>query len=210
MKKIPVKIVKIINDEGIVTEIDPKDMTNIHSSGSVNKYADTFEISLDNSKGKYSNFGKKREEIEIWLGYEETGVTKVLGGYVERALVIVKDGKHTVKIQGRSFFSFLLDNRISGKFEYKEGFSQVLREALKNTPLKGNNILNTQGKGTVILRNIPFVDLFRQLAEEINWTFKVDHNKVVHFNPITPPKHSGIKITDKDIKEMTLIRETKK
>lgn len=211
MKKTPIKIVKIIDSQGTTKDVSPKDITSIHTSESIMKYAGTFDVLLDNTEGKNSKLCETKDEVEIWLGYKKTGIKKVMAGFIDEIL-LEKDGqsKETMRLQGRSYSSILLDTKFSGKINYTEGFSQVLREILKNTPLKPDGILNTEGKGVIIFRNTPLIDIVRQIAEEIGWTFRVDHNKVFHFNPITPPKKSGITLTDKDIKSFRIVKKSKK
>lgn len=210
MKKTPKKIVRITNSQGITKEVSSEDLSSIQTKESIMSYAGTFDLLIDNTNGKNSKLCEVRDEIEIWLGYEETVVKKVMAGFIDR-VVLEKDeeSKNTMRLQGRSYSSILLDTKISGKIHYTKGYSQVLREILKNTHLKPDGVLNTQGKGTIIVRNAPLIDVVRQLAEEVGWTFRVDHDKVFHFKPITPPKDSGITLTDKDIRSLRFVKESR-
>ena len=210
MKKTPIKIVRITNSQGVTKEVPSKDLLSIQTKESVMRYAGTFDILVDNTNGKNTKLCELRDEVEIWLGYKETGTGKVMAGFLDR-IIFEKDeeSKHTIRLQGRSYSSVLLDTKISRKIHYTEGYGQVLKEILKNTPLKTDGVLKTKGKGTIIFRNVPLIDVVRQLAEEIGWTFKVDHDKVFHFNPVTPPKDSGITLTDKDIKSLRFVKESR-
>lgn len=210
MRKIPKKIVKITDSKGITKEVPSDDLLSIQTKESIMSYAGTFDLLLDNTNGKNSKLCEVRDEIEIWLGYKETGVKKVMAGFIDR-VVMEKDeeSKRTMRLQGRSYSSILLDRKISGRIDYTKGYSQVLREILKNTYLKPDGVLNTRGKGTIIVRNAPLIDVVRQLAEEVGWTFRVDHDRVFHFKPITPPKKSGITLKDKDIKSLRFVKESR-
>ena len=210
MKKTPIKLVKITNSQGRTKEISSKDLLSIQTSKSIMNYAGTFDIVVDNTGGKNSKLCEPKDEVEIWLGYKETGIGKVMGGFIDRVILEKsEESKETMRLQGRSYSSVLLDSKVSGKIHYTQGYSQVLRELLKETPLKPKGILNTEGKGTIVLRNAPLIDVVRQIAEEMVWTFEVDHDKVFHFKPFTPPKKSGITLTDKDIKSFRFVKESK-
>lgn len=208
MKKTPIKIVRIKNIQGETKEVPSKDLLNIHTSESIMKYAGTFEITIDNTKGKNSKLAEEKDEVEIILGYKETGARKVMGGFID-TIILQKDqeSKETMQLHGRSYSAVLLDTKISGRIDYTEGYSQVLIEILKETILKPDGVLATKGKGTIILRNAPLINVIRQLSEEIGWTFRVDHDKVFHFKPISPPKNSGVTLTDKDIKSFRFIKK---
>lgn len=211
MKKTPVKIVRITNSWGSTNEVSSKDLLRIQTKESMLRYAGMFDILIDNTNGKNSRLCEANDEVEIWLGYEETGTGKVMAGFIDR-VIFEKDeeSRKTIRLQGRSYSSVLLDRKISGKIHYTEGYSQALREILKDTPLKPDGILNTKGKGTIIFRNAPLIDVIRQLAEEAGWTFKVDHDKVFHFKPFTPPENSGITLTDKDIISYRFVKKSKR
>ena len=198
------------NSKGSTKEIPSRDLLSIKTSESIMKYAGTFDIVVDNTKGKNSKLCEPKDEVEIWLGYKETGIAKVMGGFIDKTIFEKsEESKETMRLQGRSYSSLLLDAKVSGKIHYTEGYSQVLRELLKKTPLRPDGILNTQGKGTIIFRNTPLIDVVRQIAEEKVWTFKVDHDKVFHFKPFTPPKNSGITLTDKDLKSFRFVKESR-
>lgn len=210
MKRTPIKIVRITNSQGLTRDVPSKDLLSIQTKKSIMKYAETFNILIANPNGKNTELCEVSDEIEIWLGYEETRKSKDMAGFID-SVILEKDekSKHTMRLQGRSYSSVLLDNKFSGRIDYTEGYSQVLREILKSTPLKPDGVLKTQGKGTIIFRNAPLIDIVRQLAEELGWTFHVDNDKVFYFNPITPPKHSGITLTDKDIKSMRFVKKSR-
>jgi phage protein D len=210
MNKTPVKIVRIRNAMGKVMEIPSEDLLSIHTSQSIMRYAGTFEIKIINEKGKNSKIAEEGDEVEITLGYKETGTRKVMGGYIDR-IIIEKDEEsgETLRLEGRDYYSILLDTRISGKIDFKNGYSQIIKEILKSTPFNPDGVLDSQGSGTIILKNAPLIDVIRQIAEEIGWTFKVDEEKVFHFKPITPPKNSGITLTDKDLKSFRFVKERK-
>jgi len=210
MKKTAIKLVKITNSQGRTKEISSKDLLSIQTSKSIMNYAGTFDIIVDNTGGKNSKLCEPKDEVEIWLGYKETEIGKVMGGFIDRVILEKsEESKETMRLQGRSYSSVLLDSKVSGKIHYTQGYSQVLRELLKETPLKPKGILDTEGKGTIVLRNVPLIDVVRQIAEEMVWTFEVDHDKVFHFKPVTPPKKSGITLTDKDIKSFRFVKESK-
>jgi len=210
MKKGPIKLVRIIDHEGRANEVPSDDILNIQTSESITCYAGTFDVVVDNTKGKNSKLCEPKDEVEIWLGYKETETKKVMGGFIDR-IVFEKseESKETMRLQGRSYSSVLLDTKVSGKINYTEGYSQVLRDFLEKTPLSPNGIRDTEGEGVIILKNVPLIDVIRQLAEELVWTFSVDHDKVVYFEPFSPPKKSGITLTDKDIKSLRFVKEAK-
>lgn len=209
MSRIAISTVKILSING-TKEIPSKDVLSIQTVESVMKYAGTFDILVDNSEGKNTKLCEIKDEVEIWIGYQDKGTKKVMAGFVDR-IIFEKDqeSKRTMRLQGRTYAAFLLDTRISGKVQYANGYSEVLRKLLDGTPLRPDGILDTTGKGTVIFRNIPLIDVVRQLAEALGWTFRVDHDRVFHLEPYAPPKDSGITLTDKDIKSLKFVKESR-
>ena len=50
-----------------------------------------------------------------------------MGGVIDRVILErEEDTKETIRLQGRSYSSILLDTKISGKIDYTKGYSEVL------------------------------------------------------------------------------------
>jgi len=55
-----------------------------------------------------------------------------MGGFIDRVILErEEDTKETIRLQGRSYSSILLDTKISGKIYYTKGYSEVLRKIIK-------------------------------------------------------------------------------
>ncbi len=207
-KKTAVKKVLIIKSSGKTEEIPDPEIIKIETHASVEQYCGTFHISLKSMNRKNPELIEEKDEVEIWAGYEGKGISKIMAGYVDRiVLEKTENSDETMQVYGRSYESVLLDSRITGRIEYTNGLGQVLREVLKETPLKLDDIQDTEGSGIVMLRNIPLIDVVRQIAEELNWEFRVDLDKVFHFHPYVPPK-SVVTLTSKDIKAYKIVKKS--
>lgn len=198
-KTADVKIV-ITKVSGKREEILRAELKNVKTSASVRVYCGVFVFILESENRKKSEMPEPKDEVEIWMGEKGGEMNKVMAGYIDK-IVFEKSEKsaETAEVYGRSYDSILVDSRITGRIKYSNGLSQVIREVLKNTQLKPDDIRNTSGNGIVIFRNTPLIDAIRQIAEELNWTFSVDYDKVFHFHPYVEPKNVGT-IDLKDVK----------
>jgi hypothetical protein len=205
-KQTPVKKVVVIDHFGTAREISGSDILHIKTRASVAEYCGTFDVVLKNDEGKNSEAAEPKDEMELWAGYPKTGIEKIMAGYVDR-IILKKEAEsgETVEILGRSYESFLFDTEVTGRIEYSEGLSQVVREVLKGTPFNPKGILDSKGTGVVMFRNIPAIDLIRQVSEENGWVFRIDYDKTAHFEPFTPssPTHT---LTTKDVKGFKIVK----
>lgn len=205
-KKTPVKEVVVIDRSGKSHEISDSDILHIKTHASVAEYCGTFDVVLKNDEGKNSKVAEPKDEMELWAGHSETGIGKIMAGYVDHIIFKKEEESgETVEISGRSYESVLFDTRIKGRIDYSNGLSQVVREILKDTPFDLKGILDSKGTGVVMFRNIPAIDLIRQISEENGWVFSIDFDKVAHFGPFipSPPKHA---LTSKDMKSFRIVK----
>ena len=203
LEKTPLKKVIVINRFGRTQEISDSDILNIKTSSSVSEYCGTFQVTLKNDGGKNSKLVETKNEIGIWAGSKEEGIRKIMAGYVDRLVLEKKtETGEKAEIFGRSYESLLFDTKVTIRVEYTEGLSQVVREVLKGFPFDLRGIKDSIGLGVLIVRNTPAIDIIRQISEENGWVFRIDYDKVVHFEPyVQPVKTHNIKSEDiKDYK----------
>ncbi len=206
MEKTPTKKVIVIGRSGESREISDSEILRIHTSASVSEYCGTFQVTLKNDGGKNSKLVEPKDEIELWAGYKEEGISKIMAGYVDRIVFQKKvESGEIAEIFGRSYESLLFDTKITRKIQYTEGLSQVVREVLKGSPFNLSGILNSEGSGVVMLRNTPVIDVVRQVSEENRWAFHIDYDKVVHFEPLASfVKTHNLKL--EDIKDYRIVK----
>jgi hypothetical protein len=186
-----------------------KDMINMKITESIKEYVGHFEILLDNKKGKYTKLCDPQDELEIWVKKLDKKSTKMMAGYIDKIEIERKeDSDPTIKIVGRDYNSILVDTKVSGKILFQNGFGSIIKELFKNTSFHLSNIKETKEKGSIIFNNIFLLDLIKYLAEEKSFMFKIDYDKKIYFEPIKPPKNSGVTLTTKDIKSIKLIKES--
>ena len=205
-KQTPVKKVVVIDRFGKAREISDSDILHFKTRASVAEYCGTFEVALKNEEGKNSRVAEPKDEMELWAGYSTTGMRKIMAGYVDRIIFKKEEGSgETVEIFGRSYESFLFDTKVTGRIQYSDGLSQVVREVLRGTPFNPKGILNSKGTGVVIFRNIPAIDLIRQVSEENGWVFYIDYDKTAHFAPFAPSPKTHT-LTSKDMKGFKIVK----
>lgn len=201
MEKKAIKKIIIIDHFGETKQLSDSDILNIQTSSSVDHYSGSFNVMLTNEAGKNSKIAEATNEIEIWAGYAETGMKKIMAGYIDNIVFQKKEESgETVELQGRSYESFLFDKKVSGKIQFTNGFSQVVREILKTSPFDLKEIQDSKGTGVVIFRNIPIIDLIRQLSEEVGWVFRIDYDKKFYFKPDLRSTTHHHTLTAKDLK----------
>jgi hypothetical protein len=191
---------------GKAREIPESALVNFHSDASVSEYCAKFQLLLTNENGVNSKIVELKEEIEIWTGYKGEAMGKIMGGFIDKIVLSKNQNlEETIEITGRGYESLLFDNKVTGKIQYTEGLSQVVREVLKRFPFNLKGIIDSIGLGVVVFRNCPIIDIIRQICEENNWVFYIDYDKVVHFEPEPSfPKPHTIK--PEDIKSYKFVR----
>lgn len=205
-KKIIKKII-ITDCFGKSNEIPDSDIINIETKASVEKYCGSFTVILNNEDGKNSKIAEAKDEIEIWVGRNEKEIRKIMAGYIDAITLVKKDESgETVELEGRSYESFLLDKKITGKIEYTNGYSEVFREILKNSPFNLDEIQDSSGIGCLVFRDLPLIDLLRQLSEEISWVFKIDYDKNFLFKPDLKDTTHHHEITTDDLKNYRITK----
>lgn len=207
MKKKAIKKIIIIDRFGKTKQLPDSDILNIHATSSVDHYCGSFNVVLKNEAGKNSKIAEATNEIEIWAGYAETGLKKIMAGYIDKIVFQKKEESgETVELQGRSYESFLFDKKVSGKIQFTNGFSQVVREVLKTSSFDLKEIQDSKGTGVVIFRNIPIIDLIRQLSEENGWAFRIDYDKKFYFKPDLQSTTHHHTLTAKDMKSYKITK----
>lgn len=205
-KENAVKEIFVIKGSVGKLKLPDSDITKIETRESVEYYCGTFHLGLKSESRDRSKLPEPKDEVEIWLGSKESELKKVMAGYVDRVVFEKKEGSsETMEVFGRSYASLLVDSRIAGKIEYSDGLSQVIREIIKKTPFRPDDIQDISGKGIVFFRNTPLIDIIRQVAEEVNWEFGIDHDKVFHFHPYVKRESVG-KLDLKDAKSYRLVK----
>ena len=206
-KKTAIKKITIIDSFGTVHHPSDSDILSMKTTSSVNQYCGTFIVTVKDDAGQNSKIADVKNEIEIWAGYVETGINKIMAGYIDELVFQKKEESGvTVEIHGRSYESFLFDNKVSGKIEFTKGFSQVVREILKGSPFNQKGIQDSEGAGVVIFRNTPMIDLIRQLSEDISWVFRIDYDKVFYFQPTFSGTTQHHTLTTKDVKSFKITK----
>ena len=207
MEKKAIKKIVITNLFGETKQVPDSDILSIQTSSSVDHYCGSFNIILKNEAGKNSKIAEATNEIEIYAGYAETGMKKILAGYIDKIVFQKKEESgETLEINGRSYESFLFDKKVSGKIQFTKGFSQVVREILKTSPFDLKEIQDSEGTGVVIFRNISIIDLIRQLSEENGWVFRIDHDKKFYFKPEVSDTTHHHTLTTKDMKSYRITK----
>lgn len=191
---------------GSAREIPESALINFHSNASVREYCAKFQLLLKNEDGVNSNIVEPREEIEMWTGNKGEAMGKIMGGFIDKIVLSKNQNlEETIEITGRGYESLLFDNKVTGKIQYTEGLSQVVREVLKRFPFDLKGIVYSTGLGIAMFRNCPIIDVIRQICEETNWVFYIDYDKIVHFEP-EPSFPKPLTIKPEDIKSYKFVR----
>ena len=207
MEKKALKKIIITDRFGKPKQLPESDIINIITTSSLDHYCGSFTVTLSNEAGKNSKITETKNEIEIWVGYAEKEMRKIMAGYIDKIVFQKKDESgETVELQGRSYESVLFDKTISGKIKYTKGYSQIIREILRYSPFDLNEIQESEGTGVVIFRNIPVIDLIRQLSEEIGWVFRIDYDKKFYFKPDLRDTTHHHTLTAKDMKSYKITK----
>ena len=163
-EKTDIKI--IMNSRKGKLEFSSGEAINFHSNASVSSYCDAYELTLKDQKKEIRDLIEPKIEIEIWVCVKGDGFQKIMAGYIDKIVTEKKEESDAIiKIYGRSYAAFLVDTKISGKIEFHDGYSQVVRMILKDTPFSEGKVDNSSEKGVLIFRNISIIKKFCFIPE---------------------------------------------
>lgn len=205
-QKVEPKVI-ISQKSGNQLEFLSTEMIDFHSTESVKSYCGEFELTLKGQKKEIRDSIEPKAEIQIWVGNKE-GLPKIMAGYIDKIVTEKKEGSdEIIQILGRTYDAFfLVDAKVSGKIIFERGYSQAVREILKDTPFNEGKVENSTGKGILVFRNISLMELIKNITEENGWIFMIDHDKNYYYSPNMPQK-SVATLEDKDIKSYKIITE---
>jgi prophage tail gpP-like protein len=204
-RKVELKVI-ISQKSGNQLEFLSQEIIDFHSTESVKSYCGEFELTLKGQKKEIRDSIEPKAEMQIWVGNKE-GIPKIMAGYIDKIVTEKKENsEEIIKILGRTYDALLVDTKVSGKIIFERGYSQAVREILKDTPFKEGKVENSTGKGILIFRNISQMEVIKNITEENGWIFMIDHDKNYYYSPNMPQK-SVATLEDKDIKSYKIVKE---
>ena len=205
-RKIETKVI-ISQESGSVLELRTPDIIDFHSTESVAAYCGSFELTLKSQKKENRDVIQPKAEMQIWVGEKEGDLHKLMAGYIDEIVTEKKqDMDEVLKISGRSYDSLLVDTKISGNMVFEEGYSDVIRQLLKNTPFKEGKVEDSTGRGVLFFRNISVMEVIRNITEENGWIFNLDHDKNYHYFK-NRPQEVAKTLEAEDIKSYRIVEK---
>lgn len=187
-------------------EIPREEILNFHSIGSVDSFCDSIELAIKGQKKEIRDLIEPKKEIEVWIKIAEDW-KKIVAGYIDKVVTEKKENSDEItKIYGRSYEAILVDTKIAGRIEFKQGYSEVIRTILKNTPLIEGDVENGSEEGTFLFRGIAIMEIIKNMVEYNHWTFMVDEDKKYYFKKTFPQKTIP-SLGSKDIKSYRIVKQ---
>jgi hypothetical protein len=204
MEKQPESKVIIYSRTGKI-EIARSEIIDFHSTSSVDSFCASIELTIRGQKKEIKDLIEPKREIEIWIKIKENW-EKLEAGYIDKIVLEKKENSdETIQIYGRSYEAILVDTKITGIIEFRQGYSNVIRAILKDTPLVEGEVENSSEEGTIFFRNIAIIEVIKNIMENNNWIFRVDKNKIYYFSK-NPPKNEH-HLGSNDIKGYRIVKE---
>lgn len=110
------------------------------------------------------------------------------------------DGTPTneISLKTTSYPSMLTRNFIEGSYSFSKGYGQLVKKFTKNFDFNTNRVKLIQRKGVINFTKMPILEAIRRMASIEDWCFYFRDKEII-FEPCTPPKDSGVVLTDKEI-----------
>lgn len=187
-------------------ELPSSEMIDCHVKQSIGSQCDLLELKIKGQKKEITDLIEPKREIEVWVGSKDK-LNKLAAGYIDEiAIEVNENSEEKIQIVGRSYESILVDKKISGAISFDNGFAQVIKKILEDTPLQEADIQTGKEKGTIIFRNISKMEIIQNISEHTTWVFDVDREKKVLFLPKLPEKPAHV-IKKEDMKSYTIYKQ---
>ena len=122
MQKTVDKRIVIRKVSGTAYEIPDSEIIDFKSTESVESFCGLFELSLHTENKETRDLVGPKDEIEIWVGYKDQGLNKIMAGYIDRVVIEKKESSAEIMyVFGRSYDSILTDHKVSVKLTIPKG-----------------------------------------------------------------------------------------
>jgi hypothetical protein len=195
----------ILSKKGKI-ELCTSEVIDFHGSASVSTFAGNFHLNLKGQSQEICDSILPRDEIEIWCGKHETGLHKIMAGFIDK-IVMKKNEKseETIEIHGRTYEAILIDTKVSGKIEFKAGYAEAIRALLKNSPFIEGELAAGREIGNLVFHDISMMEIIQNMLEDNAWVFILDYDKKYSFLPRMPEKVHNI--GKKDILKYEFVKQ---
>lgn len=109
-----------------------------------------------------------------------------------------KESPNEVIIQANSFPSILTKNTIEGIQKFSKGYGEIVKKFAKQHRMNTTRVKLINKKGMIFFKRMTLLEAFRRMASIEGWCFYFRDKNII-FEPCTPPKDSGVVLTDKEI-----------
>lgn len=109
-----------------------------------------------------------------------------------------KDAKDEVVIQATSYPSILTKKTIEGKYKFSQGYGQIVKKFARKYGFKTDDVKLLKKKGEIFFKRMTILEAIRRMASLEGWCFNFRDKNII-FQPCTPPRESGVVITDKEM-----------
>jgi len=106
--------------------------------------------------------------------------------------------KNEVIIKATSYPSILTKNTIEGKHKFSQGYGQIVKKFARKYGFKTNDVKLLNKKGEIYFKRMSILEGIRRMASLEGWCFYFRDKNII-FQPCTPPRESGVVITDKEM-----------
>src|SRR3990167_9679901 len=198
----------MITTRTLISGIEYFDYKNLEVSKSMSDLGESsyFDITYDSPYGRHKTDFQVGQEIKIYADKDTTpATTNIFTGIVENVTFDGEANEQKVGLRGRDYTARLLDNTINPVVYTNMETGSIVRDIIKNnltdigsTYVNNSNVVLPR----ISFNQIPIYDGLKQLADLSLYTFYVDDNKELHFEP-TGSVFSSIQLGSENILNMT-------
>ena len=101
-------------------------------------------------------------------------------------------------LRASSYPSILTKNVIEGTYEFKQGYGEIVKKNTEKFGFKVKDIKMIDKKGFISFKRMSLLESFLRMAYIEGWCLNFS-DKYIIFGPCTPPKDSGVVLTNKEM-----------
>jgi len=169
----------------------------------VYQLVDVADFVFDESeKVKYKDI-ERGNELHLKV-IDKNKVKKTFYYWIESVTINFEHGKteneskNEVVIKATSYPSILTKHTIEGKHKFSQGYGQIVKQFARKYGFQTNDVKLLKKSGEIFFRKMPILEAMRRMASLEGWCFKFRDKNLI-FGPCTPPKESGVVITEKEM-----------
>jgi len=187
------------------SEVEDNYDYNVNKSIGENNQSSNFDINIENFAGRNKNNYVIGDEVIIYADLNITPpITKIFAGILEDKKFRGRENDEKMDLSGRDYSARLMDRTVEPEVYTNLPAGSIVKDIIDKYT---NNITTTNVQDSpmiidrITFNQTPLFDAVKKMADLSNYTFYVDENKDLHFEP-KAGSSSGYTFDNTNLKEV--------